>query len=81
MDRNIITRADAANSKQKQEAALLERWIEALRRDLYNSQLRLGDCLRVQDDATEAEYWRGCIDTALHFIAMMEVTVERRKDV
>lgn len=77
MDRNIITKRDAA----RQEATVLPRWIEMLRRDLNNSQLRLGDCLSVQDDASEAEYWRGCIDTAQYYLALMEAVIERRENV
>jgi hypothetical protein len=56
----------------KQEAEWLNRWMQIMRRDLNNSQLRLGDCLRVQDDAYEAEYWRGCIDTTQHLLGLME---------
>lgn len=77
MDRNIIVKNDAANSKLKQEVEILDRWIQILRRDLNNSQLRLDDCLRVQDDAAEAEYWRGCIGTAQHFLMLMEARIER----
>jgi hypothetical protein len=77
VDRNIITKRDAANKASKQEAEFLNRWMQILRGDLYNSQVRLGDCLRVEDDAREAEYWRGCIDTTQHFLAMMEATLDR----
>jgi hypothetical protein len=80
MDRNIVTARDAANKQRQQEAAVLERWIQILRRDLYNSQIRLGDNLAVQDDALEAEYWLGCIDTTQYLLALMEATVERGKD-
>lgn len=53
MDRNIITKKDAANMASKQEVEFLERWMQVLRGDLNNSQIRLGDCLRVQDDPRE----------------------------
>lgn len=80
MDRNIITKRDAVNMASKQEAEFLERWTQILRGDLNNSQLRLGDALNLSKDALVAEYWRGCIDTAQYFLALMEATVERGKD-
>jgi hypothetical protein len=81
MDRNIITAKDAANQQFKQEAAILERWMQILRGDLYNSQIRLGDALNLSKDALAAEYWRGCIDTTQYILALMEATVERKKNV
>lgn len=63
----------------KQEIEFLDRWMQVLRGDLNNSQLRLGDALRLTKDAEDAAYWRGCIDTVQHFLAMMEATLERGK--
>lgn len=77
MDRNIYTKKDAANKQLKQEAEILGRWVQVLRGDLNNSQGRLGDALTLTKNDLDAEYWRGCIDTALHFIAMMETTIAR----
>lgn len=80
MDRNIVTARDAANKQRQQEAAVLERWMQILRGDLNNSQLRLGDALNLSKDALAAEYWLGCIDTTQYLLALMEATVERGKD-
>lgn len=77
MDRNIVTARDAANKQRQQEAAILKRWMQILRGDLNNSQLKLGDALELTKDALAAEYWRGCIDTTQYILALMEVTVQR----
>jgi hypothetical protein len=64
-----------------EEVAILERWMQIIRGDLCNSQVRLGDCLRADADAKEIEYWRGCIDTAQYILALMEVARERGRNV
>jgi len=81
VDRNIITKRDAANIASKQEREFLERWMQIIRGDLYNSQIRLGDALKLTKNAADAAYWRGCVDTAQHILMLMEVTLERGKDV
>jgi len=81
MDRNIITKRDATNMASKQEREILARWMQLIRGDLNNSQIHLGDALKLTKDELDAEYWRGCLDTAQHFLALMETTLERGKDV
>jgi hypothetical protein len=68
-------------NKASQEAVILERWMQILRGDLNNSQLKLGDALRLTQNELEAEYWRGCIDTTQYLLALMEATAERHKNV
>lgn len=65
----------------KQEIEFLDRWMQRLRADLYNSQIRLGDALNLTKNSEDAAYWRGAIDTAQHLLKLMEVTKDRGKNV